>query len=338
MVTLSIDCMSGDHGLDSSIPAAIEVVRRNQDIHLVLVGDDTAINSFLDESGVESGLSSRLNVRHASQVVTMTDSLTDAMRKKRDSSMRVAIDLVKAGEADACVSAGNTGALMATARFVLKTIPGIDRPAICASLPRSDGNTHMLDLGANVDSPPEILYQFGIMGSVLVDCLEGKKSPTVGLLNIGVEEIKGNEVIKEAAELFKNSHLNYTGFIEADSIYIGNTDLIVCDGFVGNVALKASEGVAQMIMGAVKEEFTRSSLTKVAALVAKPVLGAIRGRLDHRKYNGASFLGLRGTVVKSHGSTDAVGFQSAIEVAIGEARSNLVSQLESTLSSSSHST
>ena len=330
MITLSIDVMSGDHGLKSTIPAALEVVKKNQDVHLILVGDSDAIQACLDESGAQS--SNRLSVHHASEVVNMTDSLTDAMRKKRDSSMRVAINLVKAKEADACVSAGNTGALMATARFVLKTIPGIDRPAICANLPRLDGHTHVLDLGANVDSPAKILYQFGLMGAVLIKCLEGKESPSVGLLNIGVEEIKGNETIKEAAELFKASPLRYTGFVEADDIYIGETDLIVCDGFVGNVALKASEGVAQMIMSTFKNEFTRSAWTKVAALASKPVLGAIRDRLDHRKYNGASFLGLRGTVVKSHGSTDAVGFQSAIEVAIREARSNLVAQLEDALS------
>jgi glycerol-3-phosphate acyltransferase PlsX len=270
-------------------------------------------------------------VRGASEVVEMDDAPAYALRKKKDSSMRVAINLVSDGEADACVSAGNTGALMATARFVLKTIPGIERPAICGSLPKLHGHTHMLDLGANIDSPSEILFQFGLMGSLLIHCLGGPPNPSVGLLNIGVEEMKGNDTIKAAAELFRESDLNYKGFVEPDEIYIGDTDLIVCDGFVGNIALKASEGVAQMIMSTLKEEFNRSVLTKTAGLVAKPVLNSIKTRLDHRRYNGASLLGLRGTVVKSHGGVDSLGFQHAIEVALEEARKNLVTQIENAL-------
>jgi len=261
----------------------------------------------------------------------MDDTPAYALRKKKDSSMRVAINLVSDGEADACISAGNTGALMATARFVLKTIPGIERPAICASLPKLHGHTHMLDLGANIDSPSEILFQFGIMGNLLISCLGGPPNPSVGLLNIGVEEMKGSDTIRAAAELFRASNLNYKGFVEPDEIYIGDTDLIVCDGFVGNIALKASEGVAQMIMGTLKEEFNRNMATRAAGMVARPVLSAIKSRLDHRIYNGASLLGLRGTVVKSHGGMDSLGFQHAIEVALEEARENLVTQIENAL-------
>ncbi len=332
MITLSIDAMSGDHGLDITVPAAMDILKETRDIHLILVGDVRKIEGRVARLGLSDDR--RLSIQESSEVVQMTDSPAHALRKKHDSSMRVAINLVREGRADACVSAGNTGALMATARFVLKTVPGIDRPAICARLPRVQGHTYMLDLGANVDSPPQILFQFGLMGSLLVKCLDAKSTPSVGLLNIGVEEIKGNEIIKEAAVLFRDSRLNYTGFVEADEIYIGNTDLIVCDGFVGNVALKASEGVAQMITDMVKVEFTRNIMVKSTALLAKPVLSRIKQRLDHRRYDGASFLGLKGTVVKSHGGTDRVGFKHAIEVAMGEAKGQLVKQIECALSSS----
>ncbi len=293
---------------------------------LALVGDSGKIESGLDS--FDPALRKRISIHHASEIVEMNEHPAYALRKKKDSSMRVAIHLVKEGGADACVSAGNTGALMATARFVLRTIPGIDRPAICASLPRLNGYTYVLDLGANVDTPPEILLQFGFMGSQLIDCLDSKPNPTVGLLNIGVEEIKGNESTKATAELFKSSTLNYVGFIEADEIYLGDTDLVVCDGFLGNVALKASEGVAQMIMSVLKEEFSRNFITRGSALVAKPVINSIKKRLDHRRYNGASLLGLQGTVVKSHVGTDHIGFMHAIEVAAAEARKDLVTQIK----------
>lgn len=333
MITLSIDAMGGDHGLGSTLPAAIEILRTYQKIKLVLVGDAEQIEIKLNQLGGKPD--ERLAIQHASQIVEMDEHPANALRKKKDSSMRVAINLVKEGSVDGCVSAGNTGALMTTARFVLRTIPGIDRPAICASLPRPEGYTYMLDLGANIDTPPEILLQFGLMGAQLIDCLDGKKNPTVGLLNIGVEEIKGNESIKATAELFKSSGLNYIGFVEADEIYIGNTDLIVCDGFLGNVALKASEGVAQMIMSVLKEEFNRNVTAKSAGLLARPVLNAIKRRMDHRRYNGASLLGLRGAVVKSHGGTDHIGFKFAIEVAIEETRKGLVKQIESAIVASS---
>lgn len=325
--------MGGDNGLGATVPAALEILRIYQKIKLVLVGDAEQIKTKLNDLGAKP--SERLAIKHASQIVEMDEHPTNALRRKKDSSMRIAINLVKDGSVDGCVSAGNTGALMATARFVLRTIPGIDRPAICASLPRPEGYTHVLDLGANIDAPPEILLQFGLMGAQLINCLDGKKNPTVGLLNIGVEEIKGNESIKAAAELFKNSSLNYIGFVEADQIYIGNTDLIVCDGFPGNVALKASEGVAQMIMSVLKDEFNRNVVAKGAGLLAKPVLNAIKRRLDHRHYNGASLLGLRGAVVKSHGGTDDIGFKFAIEVAIEETQKGLVSQIESAIVASS---
>ena len=374
MITLSIDAMGGDLGLDATVPAALEVLARHPQVRLILVGDPRGIEEHLlhsensrrvaraakncrreksssetsasgagSDAGMEKSvgncpvqlhgaLRDRLQVVAASELVGMHESAAYALRKKKDSSMRVAINLVQDGRADACISSGNTGALLATARFVLRTIRGVDRPAICAALPRMDGrHTYVLDLGANVDSPPEILLQFGRMGSVLVNCLENKPRPTVGLLNIGVEDVKGNDVIKAAAELFKRGELNYVGYIEADGIYAGDTDLVVCDGFVGNVALKATEGAAQMIMGAIREEFGRNLARRSAGLLAMPVLSAIRSRLDHRRYNGASLLGLRGTVVKSHGGADAVAFRSAVEVGIKEVQEGLVRSIENAL-------
>jgi len=327
MIRLSIDAMGGDHGLDATVPASMAIASKHADVQVILVGDEAKISSKLKQHGSPANI----EVRHASEVVEMEDAPSFALRKKKDSSMRVAINLVSEGEADACISSGNTGALMATARFVLKTIPGIERPAICAALPKLSGRTYMLDLGANIDSPSEILFQFGFMGSKLIHTLEGNSNPSVGLLNIGVEEMKGNDTIKAAAELFRNSDLNYKGFVEPDEIYLGETDLVVCDGFIGNIALKSSEGVAQMIMGVVKEEFTRNMISKTAGLVARPVLNSIKTRLDHRRYNGASLLGLRGSVVKSHGGSDAIGFQHAIEVALEEVRQDLVAQIENAL-------
>ena len=331
MTKISIDAMGGDHGLGTTVPAAIEYLQRQPDDEIVLVGDEEEISSSIKSAGRMS--MDRLSIRHAAEVVTMDDSPAYALRKIKDSSMRVAINLVKEGFTHACVSAGNTGALMATARFVLRTIPGIDRPAICAALPRLNGHTYMLDLGANVDVRPEILLQFGLMGSQMVGCLDGKSNPTVALLNIGVEEMKGNDSIKATAELFKSSRLNYTGFIEADEIYLGATDLIVCDGILGNIALKASEGVAQMIMGVLKEEFRQNAITKLRGTVARPVLNSFRRRLDHRRFNGASLLGLQGTVIKSHGGTDPIGFMHAIEVAAEEARNDLVNRIQGALTS-----
>jgi glycerol-3-phosphate acyltransferase PlsX len=259
----------------------------------------------------------------------MDEPPAQALRYKKDSSMRVAVDLVKSGAAHACVSAGNTGALMAISRFVLKTLPGIDRPAIATVLPNIRGShTYVLDLGANVDCTAEHLLQFGIMGAMLVAAVEHKERPTVGLLNIGVEDIKGNEAVKQAAGLLRESGLNFVGNVEGDDIYKGTVDVVVCDGFVGNVALKSSEGVAQMMSTVMREEFSRNLFTRLAALIALPVIRAFRHRLDHRRYNGASLLGLRGIVIKSHGSADVFAFGQAIERAVDEVRNSVPERIE----------
>jgi len=273
-----------------------------------------------------------LTIHHASQVVMMDDSPSLALRNKKDSSMRVAINLVKEGAAQACVSAGNTGALMATARFVLKTLPGIDRPAIISALPTINGHTHVLDLGANVDSSAEHLLQFAVMGSVLTKAVDNIERPTVGLLNIGEEEIKGNEQVKEAAKLLATSNLNYIGYVEGDDIYKGTVDVVVCDGFIGNVALKTSEGLAKMISHYMKQEFKRNLFTKLAALVAMPVLKAFRSRIDPREYNGATLVGLRGIVIKSHGSADVFSFGNAIQEAVREVHKNVPVKIQQELS------
>jgi len=321
-VKVAIDCMGGDHGARVTVPAALEVLRRDAEVSFLLVGRQDAIESQLTRHG--SLPAGRISVRHANQEVEMDEPPVSAMRGKKDSSMRVAINLVEQGEAAACVSAGNTGALMAISRYVLGTLPGIDRPAIATVLPALKGHTYVLDLGANVDCRPEHLLQFGIMCSELVRSVEGKSRPTIGLLNIGVEDIKGNELVKSAAELMRASDLNFHGYVEGDDIFKGTTDIVVCDGFVGNVALKASEGLAQLLATYLREEFGRNPLTRLAGLVALPVLKAFKGRADHRRYNGASLLGLRGIVVKSHGSADAYGFEFAIRRAADEARSGVL--------------
>jgi len=312
LIHIAIDAMGGDVGLDMVLPAAIEVVRESKDIRCTLIGDESRINTLLATHSLSEGLLARIAVRHASQVVAMDESPALALRKKKDSSMRVAINMVKQGEADACVSAGNTGALMATARFVLRMIDGIDRPAICSALPRANGVTHILDLGANVDTPPQGLLQFGLMGAAVASIVEGIERPTVGLLNVGAEDVKGNDQVKKTTSLFKDSKLNYIGFVEGDDIYLGEVDVIVCDGFVGNVALKTSEGLAKMITAVLKQEFTRNIFTRLAAIIALPVLNSYKSRMDPGRFNGASLVGLNGIVVKSHGGTDAPGFASAI--------------------------
>lgn len=311
--------MGGDHGPDAVVPAAIRVLRKRDDIELILVGDQQVLADRL-RSISRNSFSDRLEVRHTSQVVGMDELPSHALRTKKDSSMRVSIDLVKAGVADACVSAGNTGALMATARYVLKTLPGIDRPAILTALPSIEGRTLVLDLGANVDSSAEHLFQFAVMGSVLAKAVDGIEAPRVGLLNIGEEEIKGNDQVKQAAHLLADCPLNYVGFVEGDNIYTGGVDVVVCDGFIGNVALKSSEGVARMISHFMRQEFTRNVFTKLAGLAALPILKAFKRRIDPRRYNGASLLGLRGIVIKSHGGADALAFANAIEVAALEVR------------------
>ena len=330
-VTVAIDCMGGDHGAHVTVPAALEYLKRDPRTSFILVGKQDAIEAELRRRHAETG--ARLQVRHAAEVVAMDEPPAQALRGKKDSSIRVAVDLVKNGEALACVSAGNTGALMAISRFVLKTLPGIDRPAIASILPALKGHTYVLDLGANVDCTADHLLQFGIMGAELVASVEHRERPTVGLLNIGEEDIKGNEVVKRAAELLRASGLNFYGNVEGDDIYKGTTDIVVCDGFVGNVALKASEGLAQMLETYLHEEFNRSVFTKLAGVMALPVMNAFRRRFDHRRYNGATLLGLRGIVIKSHGAADAFVFGFAIERAVEEARSGVLAHITERMSS-----
>jgi len=316
---IALDAMGGDHGLSVVVPAALEALKQFQDIQLILVGDESQIQAMLAQESCAKQLAvcgtERLRIHHASQVVQMDEAPAIALKNKKESSMRVAINLVKSAEADAAVSAGNTGALMATARFVLKTLPGIDRPAICTILPAVNGHTHMLDLGANVDSEAEHLYQFALMGSELVKAIDDIPSPRVGLLNIGQEAIKGNEQVKAANNLLQGSPLNYIGYVEGDDIYHGEVDVVVCDGFVGNVALKTSEGLAKMVSAQLKKEYSANLFTRLAALISLPVLKSFRRKFDPRRYNGASLLGLQGIVVKSHGGADSVAYANAIAIA-----------------------
>ncbi|MCC6705968.1 MAG: phosphate acyltransferase PlsX [Gammaproteobacteria bacterium] len=315
-IRIAIDAMGGDHGPVVTVAAAAQALARHASLELVLVGDEPTLKQALAGNGLAAH--ARVSIEHATQVVEMHEKPSSALRSKRESSMRKAIDQVKDGRAMACVSAGNTGALMAIARFVLKTLPGIDRPAICATLPGKLKSTHVLDLGANVDSTSEELFRFAVMGAVLAEAVDNRDKPTVALLNIGEEEIKGNDRVKQTALLLENSPLNYIGFVEGDDIFAGKVDVIVCDGFVGNVALKASEGVARMLGDIAKEEFTRTLMTKLGALFARPALKALKDRADPRNYNGASLVGLRGIVIKSHGSADAFSFAHAIDVAVLE--------------------
>ncbi|MBU0655591.1 MAG: phosphate acyltransferase PlsX [Gammaproteobacteria bacterium] len=330
---IALDAMGGDHGLSVVVPAALKALQQYNDIALTLVGDETQITEALQQHKAAPG--NRLQIRHATQVVAMDESPAIAMKNKKDSSMRIAINMVKAGEADAAVSAGNTGALMATARFVLKTLPGIDRPAICTVLPSTNGHTHMLDLGANVDSEAEHLYQFALMGSELAKAIDNNSNPRVGLLNIGQEAIKGNEQVKAANALLQDCPLNYIGYVEGDDIYHGNVDVVVCDGFVGNVALKTSEGLAKMVSSQLKAEYTANLFTRLAALISLPVLKSFRRKFDPRRYNGASLLGLQGIVVKSHGGADSLAYANAIGIArtevIAKVPQRIHKQLESLL-------
>ena len=323
MITLAVDCMGGDHGPGVTLPACRQFLEHHPDARLILVGGQDSVKALMHE---------RIVHVVASEVVTMDDAVEVALRRKKDSSMRVAIQQVKDGAAQAAISAGNTGALMAIARYLLKTLDGIDRPAIATQMPNAQGGaTTVLDLGANVDCSAEHLLQFAVMGSALVSVLQDREEPSVGLLNIGEEVIKGNDVIKKAGELLrsasKSGDLNFYGNVEGNDIFKGTVDIVVCDGFVGNVALKASEGVASMIAGALKQEFSRSIFTKMAAIVAYPVLSALMRRMDHRRYNGAALLGLRGLVFKSHGSADALAFEQALIRAYDAARNNLLDRV-----------
>jgi len=331
MLRVAIDAMSGDGGTSVIIEAVRSVLSSRDDVNLILVGDPEHIASCVGDKPLPEG---RHSIVPAAEVVTMDDSAAIALRSKKKSSMRLAINLVKEGAADACVSSGNTGALMAISKFVLKTVKGIDRPAIAAIIPAINGHTHMLDLGANVDSSATNLYQFALMGSILAEAVDGIELPRVGLLNIGSEDIKGNEQVKLAAPLLSNSSLNYIGFVEGNDIYTDKVDVVVCDGFVGNVSLKTSEGVARMVSHYLKEEFKRSRANRLIGLLAKPVLKAFGNRIDPRRYNGASLLGLQGVVVKSHGSADSLAFANAINIALLEIGTNVPSMIAERLGES----
>jgi glycerol-3-phosphate acyltransferase PlsX len=328
-VTIALDAMGGDHGAHVTVPAAASFLARTPEANIILVGQEPVLQAQMSAAGLNRH--PRVRMQHASETIAMDESVATALRGKRDSSMRVAIDLVKSGEADACVSAGNTGALMAISRFVLKMLPGVERPAIASMLPTRRGRTLMLDLGANVDCSAVHLLQFGIMGSVLSALVENIDKPSVGLLNIGSEEIKGNDVVKQAGELLKASGLNFYGNVEGDDIYRGTTDVIVCDGFVGNVFLKGSEELARMLRDSLREEFTRNWITKVCGLIALPVINRFRVRVDPRRHNGATLLGLRGIVVKSHGSADSFALEVAINRAWDEARTGMLQRIEERL-------
>lgn len=324
-VTIALDAMGGDHGSAVVVPAALATLAKDDSVTIILVGQRPIIEAAQRDAGDEYG--PRLKFRIANDVVSMDDQPREALRKKKDSSMRVAIELVKDTEADACVSSGNTGALMATARYVLKMLPGIDRPAIIAAVPSLAGRTFMLDLGANVGCSAEHLRQFALMGSVVAGDILDIENPRVGLLNIGEEDIKGNEVVREAGELLSRSHLNYVGFIEGDDIFSDVVDVVVSDGFSGNVALKTMEGLASVIGTFLKEEFSASSLRRLQGLISLPALNAIRARLDSRRYNGASLVGLNGIVIKSHGGADRMAFEAAINTAIVESRKGVPVQI-----------
>jgi len=326
-ITIAIDAMGGDYGPPVTVPAAIKALEKHSELHLILVGQRDLLEKTLANYQYDAD---RLTVHHASQVVDMNELPSLALRGKKDSSMRVSIDLVKSKKALACVSAGNTGALMATARFVLKTLPGVKRPAITTTLPTIDeeNDVRMLDLGANIDSSAELLFQFAVMGSVMAEAIDNIDKPRVGLLNIGEEDIKGNEQVKKTAQLLQASpHINYIGYIEGDRIFVRDADVVVCDGFVGNIALKSGEGIAQLIAHILLKAFNRNWMTKLIGVLTKPVLKSFKKRIDPKRYNGASLVGLQGVVVKSHGHATAGAFATAIREAVIQAKQNIPQRL-----------
>jgi glycerol-3-phosphate acyltransferase PlsX len=324
--SIAIDAMGGDYGIKVTIPASIQILQRFPEINIILVGNAVGIKRSLAK--LKKSNHPRLSVLNATESVEMDESPQSALKNKKNSSMRLAINLVKSNEASACVSAGNTGALMATARFVLKMLPGIERPAIASNLPNRNGVTCMLDLGANTDSTPEQLFQFAVMGAMLTSTLTNKKNPSIGLLNIGSEDNKGNEVVKKTFELLKESHLNFYGNVEGNDIFKGTTDVVVCDGFVGNVALKTTEGVIKMFGNFLTAEYKKNWFTKIIALISLSLLKAFKRRLDPRRYNGASFLGLNGIVIKSHGGADILAFKTAIITAIEESENKVIEKIK----------
>ncbi len=330
IIKVSLDAMGGDHGAEVVVPAAVVSSNRNKNLQLVLVGDETILKTFLAKSAPK--YPKNISIHHASQVVEMDDSVKLALRGKKDSSMRIAINLVKDGSVDANVSAGNTGALMATARFVLKTLPGIDRPAIMTTIPAIGGHTHMLDLGANVDCTAEHLHQFAVMGSIAAIEVYGEKNARVGLLNIGKEDIKGNEQVKAAHAIIKeDKSFNYIGFVEGNDIFKDVVDVVVTDGFVGNVSLKTMEGLAKLVSNNLREAFNRNLLTKFVAILSLPVLNSFKKKLDPNRYNGASLLGLKGIVIKSHGSAHVLSFANAIDIAASQVEKDIPNKIMSHL-------
>jgi len=316
--------MSGDRGAEVVVRAAVTSLQKYANLELILVGDERELVELVASI---VGTESRLRIQHSSEVVGMSEAPVEALRKKKDSSMRVALNLVKSGEADACVSAGNTGALMATAKYVLKMLPGIDRPAIITELPAIGGSLHMLDLGANTQGSAEHLFQYAVMGSIVSSDILGIEKPRVALLNIGAEDTKGHDTIKDAAAKLQDSTLNYIGFVEGSDLFSGKADVVVTDGFTGNVALKTMEGTVGLAKYYLRRAFTRSWITKLQALLAGPVLRKLASEMDSRNYNGATLVGLNGIVIKSHGSADAYAFQHAIDTAIVEVRNQLPQQI-----------
>ncbi len=316
--------MSGDLGAEVVVRAANATLDKHAGLELILVGDEPELRDLITRI---VGEQPRLSIVHTSEVVAMSESPVDALRKKKDSSMRVAINLVKDGSAEACVSAGNTGALMATAKYVLKMLPGIDRPAIITELPAIGGTLHMLDLGANTQCSAEHLFQFAVMGSIVTADITGIESPRITLLNIGAEDTKGHDTVKDAAAMLTASSLNYVGFIEGSELFSGKTDVVVTDGFTGNVALKTMEGTAGFVSHSLRQAFTRNWLAKLQAFVARPVLKSVAVEMDSRKYNGATLVGLNGIVIKSHGSADAYAFQHAIDTAVVEVQNQVPTQI-----------
>ena len=326
-IIVALDALGGEGGVNVTVPAAISSLKGNPNLFIILVGSENLLRDQLGENQDHP----RLRIQNAEQFVEMDEPPSAALRFKKDSSMRIAIDLVNNNEAHACVSAGNTGALMATSKFVLKTLPGIDRPGICGVLPRAYGKVRMMDLGASLACPPSLLYQFGVMATIIVRYLDGIDQPSIGLLNVGIEDIKGNKDIKDASQLLQQSHLNYQGFVEGSDIFTGSVDIIICDGFSGNVALKTSEGLAQMLIEITKEGFEANFSSKLFGILSKPILGTIFQRIDHRRYNGAALLGLRGIVVKSHGGADSLAYENAIDIAYRAVESKVISHIETEL-------
>jgi glycerol-3-phosphate acyltransferase PlsX len=333
-VRVALDAMGGDAGPNVCIPAAQQMLARNPNLEIMLVGLAEVLEPIIDQSAKHS--TDRLKIIDAREVVAMDEPPAEALRKKKNSSLRVAINLVKNGDADACVSAGNTGALMATARFVLKTLPGIDRPAIMSGVPTKKDHAHMLDLGANADCTSEQLFQFAVMGSVVASVVENIPEPRIGLLNIGSEEIKGNDTIRQAAALLNGSDLNYIGFVEGDDIAEQKADVVVCDGFSGNIALKSMEGTAHLVKYFIEREFKKGLYGRFAALVSLPILSSLSKALDPRSYNGASLVGLNGIVIKSHGGADVVAYKHAIHTAIIEVEKNVPERIHQKLAEQEH--